>query len=284
MKRLFLVMIAVSALMCGCKKALAPSGDATPHPRVVSLSPSLTQMLFDMGLGEHVVGVTTQDKLPAGQARPVVGDAFSVNTEAVQNTEPDVVMIQMNPSRLEGVRRLCPKVQIEHFKIETLEDLAAAMERSAALAGNAQAGKDAAAGFRSSLKDIRRKVEGRERPRVLFITDFETLGTAGRGTFIDDMIHVAGGANVAANYTGWALMTTEGILAGAPDIVICQVNPGQEEHALAFWKWLKDLPAVKSGRLFMVTDRRWTIPSKALVGFTSDLAAMIHPETREGGS
>ena len=97
------------------------------------------------------------------------------------------------------------------------------------------------------------------------------------------MIQVAGGVNAAERYTGWTTITAEGILAAAPEVLICQVAPGAEaERARRFFAGLKDLPAVQSGRVHLMTDRRWTIPTAALAGFTAELAEMIHPPDPPG--
>jgi iron complex transport system substrate-binding protein len=274
------VIIVLVALVGGCHRP-APRQDA-PRPRIVSFSPAITQMLFDMRLGDHVVGVTSQDMLPEGLRRPVVGDAFSVNAEAILAVKPDLLLIQMNPDRFEAVRRLDPNIRIEHFIIETLEDLAAAMERIGLIVGQEQAGREAAGEFRAKLESVRTKVRGRPRPKVLFITDFKTLGTAGEGTFIDEMIDVAGGVNVARRYRGWVMMTAESILLAAPEVLICQATPGGEKKAVDYWRSLADLPAAKTGAIHVVTDRQWTIPAAALAGFTARLAEMIHPEIAGG--
>jgi iron complex transport system substrate-binding protein len=280
MKHLLIILtMMVAVAIVGCRKEL--SVPTAPHPRIVSFSPAITKMIFDTGLGDHVVGVTTQDRLPAGQKRPVVGDAFSINAESIITVAPDVLMVQMNPDHFEAVRRLDPNIRIEHFTIETLDDVAAAMERIGRIAGAPDAGKGAAEKFRSGLAAIRAKVADLGRPRVLFITDFQSLGTAGAGTFIDQMIQLAGGVNVAGKYKGWVTLTAEGVVAAEPDVLICQVAPGEEGKALAFWQGLKSLPATKAGRLYMVSDNRWTIPTGELVGFTDDLAEMIHPEIKK---
>lgn len=277
MKTLTIVM-AILVVLPACRRQVAV-GEA-PSPRIVSFSPAITAMMFEMGLGDHVVGVTTQDVLPGGVRLPVVGDAFSVNAEAVLSVRPDVLMTNINVHRFAAVRRLDPNIRIEHFTLETLDDVGAALERIAALAGDPQKGQDARRAFQDSLEQVKRRVADRPKPRVLFLTDFQNLGTAGRGTFIDQMIQVAGGVNVAGKYTGWTTMTAEGILAAAPEVLICQVAAGaEEERTRTFFQGLKDLPAVQAGRVHLVTDRRWTIPSAALASFTAELADRIHPSS-----
>jgi ABC-type Fe3+-hydroxamate transport system substrate-binding protein len=98
------------------------------------------------------------------------------------------------------------------------------------------------------------------------------------------MIDVAGGVNAAQRYSGWATITAEGLIAAAPDVLICQVSPGAEaRRAERFFAGLTDLPAVRAGRVHLVTDRGWTIPAASLAEFTAELAEMIHPEAAPAG-
>lgn len=276
------VALAAAAALGSCRRQV-PLSDA-PHPRIVSFCPALTTMLFDMNLGDHIVGVTTQDTLPPGTARPIVGDTFSVNAEAVVSLQSDVLVTNINVKHFAAVNRLDPNIRIEHIRLETLDDVAAAMERLAAIAGDPRRGTEAGTAFRAALEQVRASVRDKPHPKVLFITTFESLGVAGRGTFVDDMIDVAGGVNVAERYSGWANITAEGILAAAPEVLICQVAPGAEAgRAERFFASLKGLPAVETGRVHLMTDLRWTIPTAALAGFTAELAKMIHSEPSNGG-
>jgi iron complex transport system substrate-binding protein len=280
MKR-FLIAVAILAVLPSCHEQAAVRN--APAPRIVSFSPAITAMIFELGLGDHLVGVTTQDVLPDGVRRPVVGDTFSVNAEAVLSVRPDVLAVQMNVDRFAAVRKLDPNIRIERITIETLDDIAAALEQIAALAGQRQKGRDARKTFQDALEKVRQRIAGKPRPTVLFLTDFQSLGTGGRDTFIDQMIQVAGGVNVAQKYSGWTTMTAEGILAAAPEVLICQVAAGPEaERAKKFLEGLKDVPAVRDGRVYLVTDRRWTIPCAAMASFAADLADMIHPADAGG--
>jgi iron complex transport system substrate-binding protein len=277
------VVMTLGLAMGGCRESAPPPATAS-SPRIISFSPALTKMLFDLGLGDHVVGVTSQDILPRGQSRPVVGDAFSVNTEAVLTAKPDIILTQVNPAAFEAVRRACPLVRIEHVRIETLEDVRLALERVGRLAGREPAGQAAAAEFQRRLDEVRRRVADLDRPLVAFITDFDMLGSAGQGTFIDQLIDVAGGRNVASRYSGWVTLTLEGLVAARPDVLICQTPAAQQRRVLEFWGRQTELPAVRQGRVHVVTDRAWTIPTAQLADFAVQLSRMIHPELTEGGA
>lgn len=271
-----LVLVLVGS---GCRES-APPGPPPASPRIVSFSPALTAMLFDLGLGDHVVGVTSQDTLPAGQSRPVVGDAFSVNTEAVLAVKPDLVLTQVNPAAFDAVVRIQPSLRVEYVRIETLDDIRLAMQRLGRLAGNEQVGKAAAGEFQYKLDQVRRKVAGLDRPAVAFITDFERLGSAGAGTFIDQLIDVAGGRNVAGRYTGWVTLTLESLIAEAPQVIVTQAPAAQHEQVQAFWARHSQLPAVQRKQFFAVSDPNWTIPTARMADLADALADMIHPPSQ----
>ena len=271
---IWIVLASLALPSAGCRKE-APR-QAAASPRVVTFAPAITDMTFAMGLGDHVVGVMTGCALPPGQERPPVGDMFSVNTEEILAVEPDVLMVQQNPADFAAVRRLRPSVKLEHFDIERLADIPAAMKRIGTLCGDAAAGERAAGEFQSQLDAVAKRVKGLPRPRVLFVIGYESPGTGGRSSFVHDMIEVAGGVDAGEKYPRWANLGMESILGLAPDVLVCWVNPGQEEQARARWQSFKALPAVAGQKVFVVSDPNWTIPSGKLAKLTADLADMIH--------
>ncbi len=278
---MLIVTVSAALPLAGCRKETARGPAAAP--RVVTFSPALTDMTFAMGLGDHVVGVITGCTLPAGQQRPPVGDMFSVSAESILAVEPDVLMVQQNPADFAAVRRLRPAVKVEHFDIERLADIPAAMRRIGTLCGNAAAGERAAGEFQSQLDAVANRVKGLSRPRVLFVIGYEKPGTGGRSSFIHDMIETAGGVDAGEKYARWADLGMESILALSPDVLICRVDPGQEEQAKALWQSFKALPAVAGGKVFVVSDPNWTIPTGKIAKLTGDLADMIHGIKRVAG-
>jgi iron complex transport system substrate-binding protein len=282
--RRWTVVLAMALLPAGCNDE-APLPDAA-HPRIVSNSPALTQMLFDMGLGDHVVGVTTQCELPAGQTRPTVGAAIDIDAEAILSLQPHVVLTQTKLDRFQAVQNVAPEIRFEHFRFDSLSDIAAALQRIGEIAGCPEVGKAARGDFEAKLDAIRRRVAGRPRPRVMFVYGHDRPATSGRNTFVDDMIGLAGGVNVAAEqYDGWKKVNVEQVLVLKPDVLICQTDAGEEARSRKAWLSLTGLPAADSGRVYVVTDRHLTIPSTRSAGLAADIAAMLHPQadTAEGG-
>ena len=279
MRRLSAILLIAAVTLCGCHKQ--PPRPNAPRPRIVSFSPALTDVLYDVGLGEHVVGVTSYCQTRGQDPPPVVGDRNRVSAEAILAVEPDVILIQQNPDDFGAVRYLAPGVRIEHFTIETLDDIAAAAARVGVIAGDEAAGLRHKERFLNELESVRRSVAGLPRPGVLFLNGFDRPGTGGKGTFVDEMIRLAGGVNVAAErgYERYPTLNRENIQAMAPDVLVCQVAPGQEDAARAYWQTLADLPAVRSGRVFIVTEQGWTIPSLRSAEYAKRLAAIIHPDS-----
>lgn len=284
-KRLLPGIVAVTFLT-GCSDDRP--GDSRVRPRIVSFSPALTQILFDMALGDHVVAVTTQCMLPPGQNRPTVGDALHADAEGILAVKPDVVLIQMKKSEeLESVRRVNPKIRIEHFEIESLDDVARAIERIGRIVGKPGPAAKVAGRFAEQLDAVRRRVWGLPRPRALFVIGHERPFVPGKGTFVHDMIELAGGVNAGdpgQPHRLWRSADIEEIMAARPDVVICEAQDDQQDRARDYWLRVPGLPAAEAGRVHVVTDRRWTIPSTYSPVLAGRLAAMLHPEPAAEGT
>jgi len=282
-KRLCVILLA-AALSAGCRKDNS-NADA-PSPRVVTFSPAITQIVFDMGLGDHVVGVTKHCRLPAGQERTIVGDALNVRAEPILAVKPDIVLSQTESKRFAALKRLNPDIRIENIRIETLEDVSNAMERIGRLLGRPDVARAAGESFRRRLAATRRRVVmANVRPRkVLFVSGYRQPLAAGRNTFIDEMIELAGGVNVAAkSVNGWRGVSLEGIIRMAPEVIVCRVNNSEAPEAKAYFTALKNTPAGRDGRVFVVTDEQWTFPTGRLADLAERLAEMVHPELKKKG-
>ncbi|MBL7221278.1 MAG: ABC transporter substrate-binding protein [Phycisphaerae bacterium] len=280
MMRTTILFLAI-LMFSGCRGDL-PRSEA-PKPRTVSFSPAITDMLFEMGLGDHVVGVTTYCRPPGNLDIPVVGSDLNVSTEPILAVAPDVLITQTDPKRFETVRRFNPGIHIEYIRIETLGDIAEAMVRIATLLGAAEKGGSASGEFLARLEEVRRRVAGRPRPRVIFVMGHHDPSTAGQATFINELIEVAGGVNASAEkYKGWKKIGIESLLKLAPDVIVCESKASVADEARRYWSELSEASPHKV-RIHVVTDRHWTIPTGRMADrFAPMLADFIHPETARG--
>ena len=253
--------------------------------RIVSFSPALTRILFDMGLGDQVVGVTTYCRPPDGARRPRVGNRQTIVTDVILAVDPDLILAQNDPDDFKGVREAAPDVKIVEIEIEVLADVPAAIEQIGRLVGEVELAATYEAFFQARLDAVRLRVANKPRPRVLFVMGTERPITAGDDSFIHDMIELAGGVNAGADIPGeivWRMTDIEAIVAASPDVVICQVTGAAEtDDAREYWLQWRELPAARSGRVFVVTDPDWTIPSTRLAELAGELADMIHTTGRE---
>ena len=265
----------------------APTSSASlrlkvPPVRIVSFSPALTDILFEMGLGEYVVGVTRICRLPEGVDRPRLGDAFTVNAEMILSVRPDVILAQTGAEKFKGVRDINPAVRVESFQLETLSDISVAIERIGEIAGRSDLAEKQEAAFAAKLESVRRRIAGRPRPRVIFVMGTDRPTVAGADNFIADLIDLAGGVNAGADIPGrtrWRRTHIDAIAKAAPDVIICQVfDTAQAERAWKYWLGWKDLPAAAAGRVYVVTDPHWSIPSTHLADLASDLAYMLRQD------
>jgi iron complex transport system substrate-binding protein len=264
---------------CGGEPTAPTSGELPPPaaPRVASLAPALSHMLFAMGLGDQVVGVSRYCTLPEGEQRPVLGDALTVSTEAVLAVEPDLLLVQSDPAKYEPLRALDPGLQVEHFTIETTADIVAAQKRLGQLAGHQERGERHASRLEAGLAELRAQAEGLDRPRVLFVMGSEKPGSAGRGSFVHEIIELAGGENAAAELEGWPTLNLEYVLAAQPEVLICWTSPQDAERDRERWLALEDLPAAQAGRVHVVTETTWTLPTPVLLEHARQLRAWFHP-------
>lgn len=283
MRRTTLVAAAGIALaMCaaGCRQEVPESN--APHPRMVTFSPALTRIVFDMGFGDHVVGVTTYCRPPKGEKRTIVGDNLNVRVEPILAVKPDMMLVQMELKYFEPLRRVNPDVHIEHFTIEKLEDIGAAMERIGTLVGEPETGRAKKQEFLDRLETLRKRTEKLERVPTLFVLGYQNPSGPGRETFIDEMITLAGGRNVLAEqYKGWATPSLETVVRTSPAVIICQTNVSEEPEAAAYWKALR-LGSKNAQRVITVTDDDWTLPADHLADYVGQMAEFIHPELKEG--
>jgi iron complex transport system substrate-binding protein len=275
----FLVILMLS----GCGGDL-PRSEA-PSPRTVSFSPAITDMLFDMGFGDHIVGVTTYCQPPDNVDIPNVGSDLNISIEPILAVEPDVLITQSNPARFDTLRSLKPDVRIEHIKIETLGDIAEAMARIATLMGEPSKGAAASSEFLAGLDKVRRRVGQLTKPRVIFVMGHHDPSTGGQETFINELIEVAGGVNASAEkYKGWKKIGIESLLKLAPDAIVCRSEASVADEARQYWSELT-AACPKRVRIHVVTDRRWTIPTGRMASvFAPALADFLHPQTVRGTS
>lgn len=269
-------LLLILLLAAGCHKHSPDS--PSPRPRLITYSPALTRIVFDMGLGDYVVGITHFCQLPPGRQRPRIGDNLNVQVEPILSVHPDIILAQIAEKNFAALRQINPAIRIENFRFDNLQDIASAMQRIGEIARQPEAGSQARRDFLQKLEQVRQRVADLPKQRVIFVIDYKAPSGAGRNTFVDEMIERANGVNLlAADYDLWKKVSLEKILTLDPEVLICHAEKNQSDETLRYWRDLT-FAGGKKTRVYVVTDPDWLIPAGHLAEYTMELAKMIHPE------
>ena len=283
------------ALAAGCDEGAAPGpGDAGPggagRPmRILSLAPNLTEILFAMGLGPQVVGRTTCCTYPPEAATlPAVADALHLDLGAIIRAEPTLAFLLTR--RPETVRRLeglgIRVVPVEADRMGQLREAIGTIGRET---GRDDAAAALLAAIDADLAAVRARVAGLARPRTLFAFPM-TVGSprimvAGRGSFVDELLDVAGAENAYPDAADWPTVSPQQVVAMQPEVVVINTaTPGPADREAAIrrgWDSLPSVPAVRDGRVHIRPEPYLTIPGPRVGQAARVLAETIHPELAE---
>ncbi|MBE0415517.1 MAG: cobalamin-binding protein [Dehalococcoidia bacterium] len=254
--------------------------EETPQ-RIVSLAPSITEILFALDLGDKVVGVTDYCDYPEeARAKPSVGGYFMTNRETIMAQNPDIVfsdghdpvcaqleelgvtMVVLQPKDIAGIFKDIELVGEITGKEAEAEELVAEMERR--------------------IGAVAARTAGAERPTVFYEIDASNPAqpwTAGQGSFIDALITLAGGENMVKVPPAWFQISLEEIIASDPDIIILGdypiVSPEDVMNRPGAWQGLS---AVQNGAIYPIDPDLTSRAGPRIVLGLEALAKIIHPE------
>jgi iron complex transport system substrate-binding protein len=271
-----------------------------PTTRVISLAPNVTELLFAIAAGPQVVGVDSFSDTPAAglASVPRVGTDYEPSLETIVRLGPDLVISASSANRRESVEAL-DAMSIPTFVTDSrsLADVDRLLDTLGRLTGHGREASAERSRLQAGLAEVRESVRAAVaqagRPGVLVVVWSDPLYVAGHDSFIDDLIEVAGGRNVARDSTGFARYPLEKILAEAPEVIILPAHTAsasdpaesaRASQALAFWKRWPTIPAVAHGRVHLVDDTPVVRPGARLVEGARILAGLIHAAPVRAGS
>lgn len=193
--------------------------------RIVSLAPALTEMLFALGLGGSVVGVSAYSDFPAAAKKlPIVGDALHVDDERVIALRPTlIVAAEGDSAALERVGKLAGARTLL-LPTRHVTDIWTNMRALGVAAGQASRANALTARLTARVKAIAARA-GKARPAVFYMVWDQPLMTAGRDSYLNDLIGLAGGRNVTASLAGsYPTFSWEALLAANPDVVLAPLT------------------------------------------------------------
>jgi iron complex transport system substrate-binding protein len=273
------VLCSAAALVLFSRVASPQNG---PH-RIISLAPSVTEVLFEAGLGSLVAGVTSYCRYPdPALTLPKVGGYLTPSYEALAALAPDLVVVL--PEHTDVEPRLAalkmPVIRVDHRNFDgIIQSIVTLGER----AGSGRQAAQAADALRQHLARVRMMGRGRARPRVLILfgrtDDFRRLYAAAPGTVHDDLLAHAGGENVlTSRAVPYPTLSAEGLMRLDPDVIV-EFAPGSSDAGMLRQQWnvLHSLRAVKTGRVYVFTHDFLSVPGPRFVRFAETLAHTFYP-------
>lgn len=248
--------------------------------RVVTLAPSLTEMVFAAGGGSRLVAVSTADDFP-----PEVDDlqrlaAVPVNFEAVVGMSPDLVLMNAEVNRAEDADRLA-NLGVPAFVVATqgFDEVSADVRLIGTLLGTSQSANLQADLLQSAVDSLRSLTSNATRPRVLLLIGYNTLYAFGGNSYIHDVIHDAGGESITRDLQENPELNEEYVVTQNPDVIIVA---GDETFRMAdlvdAHPAFRGLTAVQNSRVHAIDADLLLRPGPRLVSGAYRLATVLHPD------
>jgi iron complex transport system substrate-binding protein len=284
-------VIRAAALACLCLVVGACSGEQstasvdTPAQRVVTFAPHLAEIMYFIGAGEQLVGVSAWSDFPREVLDlPQVGDAFSVDQEQLSLLQPDLVLVWesgMPRHAVDELRNL--GYRVESVRTRNLDDVVAAIRRVGELTGRQARAARAADGFAQFFEALRGEYRDASPIDVFFQVSARPLYTINREHFISEIISICGGRNIFDDLEGFApAVDVEAVVDRDPDVMLAGANLGDD--AFADWARWPKLAANRYGNQFLLPDETIGRPSPRLTIAARSVCIALDQARRNRGA
>ena len=249
--------------------------------RIVSLAPSVTETLFALGFGAQVVGVTTYCDYPVEARKiPKIGGFMNPSIEVIIAKRPDFVIgvsSATDPTKARELERLGFKVTL--ISLASLNDILTSIKNIARLLGRAEAGAKLVNEITRQIDETKRRVAPAPRRSILLAVGLQPLVAVGGKNYIDELITLAGGENIAGNAAQpWLNLPDEYVVAKAPQVIIEAGMGSERGPSTKNWRDLKSIPAVRDGRVYSYHSDTILRPGPRVGEGLREIARLIHPE------
>lgn len=255
-----------------------------PIERVISLAPNLTELTYAAAGGSTLVAVTSSADYPPAVDSIDHVSALPVDFEAVASKNPDLVLAtdQINPpGDTETFDAL--DVPIYFFSFSSVKDVLGALRTMGTLLGTEAAARDSARALERQFANLRARTDSlsaSERPRVLVLIGDDTLYSFGTGSYVHELVDVAGGRSITASIeTEAPTLSEEFVLTEKPDVIIgawgADYDPSRLLNLHPTWDVV---PAIENGRVYSLPSSLLLRPGPRLVTGARRMAAHLHPE------
>jgi iron complex transport system substrate-binding protein len=264
---------------------------ACAQQRIVSTAPSITEILYALGLGNRVVGVTRFCRYPPeAQSKPKIGDYINPNLEAIAALRPDLVIIQTNPVRL-AERLTTLRLRSLEVSQENIDAIYSSIRVIGKATGAEARGEQQVAALQNGLDAIRARSARLKPTRVMFVVGrapnrLDGLIVAGKASYLNELISLAGGENIFTDaVAAYPQVSLEEVLARNPEVVIdfgdmanpAAVTDAHKRDVVSVWQRAASLRAVRSHRVHAVAADLFVVPGPRAAQAAQAIFDLLHP-------
>jgi len=259
----------------------------TPPKRIVSMAPSLTEILYYLGLEDRIAGVTQFSYYPPEAAqKPNVGSYINLNAEKIVSLNPDLAIGTKDGNKPTTVRLLEQAgIPVYIVNPRNIEDVISTIYAIGELCGVGKRAKELSTRLGTRVKRIYARTTSLKRPLVFLQINIKPIMTVNKNTFHHDVIRLAGGDNMARDEPiTYPRISIEEVMRKGPDVIIISSmeRGGSFERARKDWMKWSSIPAVKERRVHLINSDLLDRPSPRIVKGLETMARLIHPEVEWG--
>jgi ABC-type Fe3+-hydroxamate transport system substrate-binding protein len=248
-----------------------------PARRIVSLNPTTTEILFALGAGDRVIGRSRWDQWPeAARTVPEVGDAIRPSVERILAAHPDLVVLYASGDNRAAADALrAAGLRVVALRVDRIADFSRCVTMLGALTGEGEAARAAVDSVERSLAAVKQAMQGKSRPRVFIHVWDNPLMAIGGGSFLSELVDIAGGRNVYGDHPEPSPQVSfEDLVRREPEVILA--GPVDAARLRSTPRWTR-LLALRKGRIVAYDTSLVGRPSMRLGEAAHSLATLLHP-------
>lgn len=262
--------------------------------RIVSTAPSITEILFALGLGPQVVGVTTYCNYPA-EAQKIrrIGTWMTFNMEAILETRPNLVVVQQTEIH-DDAKFKAVSLQTLNVRLDSIPRIVDSIRAIGAATGTQRQAAELTGRIQRELDIVRKRVAGRPPTSVMFVVGrtpgaLEGIIAVGKRSYLSEVMEIAGGRNIFEDsVVGYPKVGMEEILARNPQVIIdmgehpdaSSLSEAQRLKEVEMWRKYASLQAAKKDRIHIVSSDLYVQPGPRMIELARVMAELFHPELK----
>ncbi|NLM44033.1 MAG: cobalamin-binding protein [Clostridiales bacterium] len=249
--------------------------------RIISLSPTNTEIVFALGAGDKLVGITSYCDYPE-ETKYIekIGDFENPNIELIKKMNPDLVLAGgfLQEELIDALEGLDITVaSTEAADVESIFDSLAMIGK---LLREEEKAEEIINNIHRTIDEVENKVADKDKPKVFYLVWKEPIFTTGRGTYINEIVQIAGGYNIASDMEGWAQYSFEELLKQNPDILVAayhSTDEGMNKEDIMKDEFFSKLECVKKGNIHIMSDDNIVSrPGPRIIDAINEMAEALH--------